>query len=161
MHIRGALDKDLSQIEAIYIHAKEFMNKCGNTKQWKDDYPSRESAARDIENKMLFVCEEGGQILAVFAFAKGEEETYLKIYEGAWKNDLPYAYIHRVAVKEPGRGIINFCFDFCFDAFSNLKIDTHKDNIPMQKALIRNGFEYCGKIYLKNGEERIAFQKTK
>jgi hypothetical protein len=29
----------------------------------------------------------------------------------------------------------------------------------MQKCLIRNGFKYCGIIYLESGAERIAFQK--
>jgi RimJ/RimL family protein N-acetyltransferase len=41
----------------------------------------------------------------------------------------------------------------------NLKIDTHRDNIPMQKVLKRNGFSECGIIYIENGDERIAFQK--
>ena len=29
----------------------------------------------------------------------------------------------------------------------------------LQKALAKYGFEYCGIIYLEDGDERIAFQK--
>ena len=62
---------------------------------------------------------------------------------------------------EGHKGIIDFCFNECFRLQGNLRIDTHRDNIPMQKCLIRNGFEYCGVIYLANGDERLAYQKTK
>lgn len=41
----------------------------------------------------------------------------------------------------------------------NIRIDTHRNNIPMQKTLIKNGYRVCGTIYLENGDERIAFQK--
>ena len=60
-----------------------------------------------------------------------------------------------------GRGIVDFCFNECFKISGNIKIDTHENNIPMKKCLLRNGFEYCGIIYLANGESRIAYQKTK
>ena len=35
---------------------------------------------------------------------------------------------------------------------NNIKIDTHKDNISMQKLLEKNGFKYCGIIYLEDGK---------
>jgi hypothetical protein len=43
----------------------------------------------------------------------------------------------------------------------NIRIDTHRDNVPMLSLLDKSGFERCGIIYLKNGDERIAFQKIK
>ena len=30
----------------------------------------------------------------------------------------------------------------------------------MTECLIRNGFEYCGKIYVEDGSERNAYQKV-
>ena len=42
----------------------------------------------------------------------------------------------------------------------SIRIDTHKDNIPMQRALAKHGFIKCGIIHLANGDERIAFQKS-
>ena len=41
--------------------------------------------------------------------------------------------------------------------YGHLRIDTHKDNIPMQKALEKNGFGRCGMIYTDDGSQRIAY----
>lgn len=34
------------------------------------------------------------------AIKSGIEDTYLKIYDGKWRLDLPYLTIHRLAVKK-------------------------------------------------------------
>jgi hypothetical protein len=115
-----------------------------------------------MEKGASYVCCDGDEVVATFYFEmNADDPTYRKIYDGEWKNDEPYAVIHRIAVKYQGRGIVGFCYDECFKLFPNLKIDTHKDNIPMQKSLINAGFEYCGIIHLANGDERLAYQKTK
>ena len=161
MHIRKTELKDLAKIGEIYLKAKEFMRLNGNPNQWKGDYPNAFDAEEDVKNGIGYVCENDGEIVGVFAFKIGIEPTYNTIYEGAWQNDLPYAFMHRIAVSSHGKGVVDFCIDHCFKLCHNLKIDTHRDNIPMQKVLKRNGFEYCGIIYLANGDERLAFHKTK
>ena len=40
----------------------------------------------------------------------------------------------------------------------NLRIDTHRDNHIMQHCIRKAGFQYCGIIYLANGDERLAYQ---
>ena len=160
MEIRKTELKDLKQIEEIYSAAKQFMRSTGNFKQWDKDYPNITSAAADMERGIGYVCEHEGEVVAVFAFAVEEEPTYNKIYHGAWLDTEKYAYIHRVAVKKQGLGIVNFCFQECYKMYPNLKIDTHEDNIPMQRALEKAGFVRCGIILLANGEERIAYQKN-
>ena len=112
-----------------------------------------------MERGIGYVVEENGSIVATFMFSLEGEPTYAKIYEGEWLNDAPYGVIHRIAVAEQGRGIIGFCIDECFKHCQNLRIDTHRDNIPMQKALLKRGFQYCGIIYLEDGDERLAYQK--
>ena len=161
MIIRKSTLKDVEQIEKIYAHAKEFMRANGNPNQWKGDYPNAFDAEEDVKNGIGYVCESDGEIVGVFAFNIAVEPTYNTIYNGAWQNDSPYAFMHRIAVSNHGKGVVDFCIDYCFKLYSNLKIDTHRDNIPMQKVLKRNGFSYCGIIYLKNGDERLAFQKCK
>ena len=158
MLIRKTLPGDLDRIEEIYTAAKEYMRINGNPTQWNTDSPSRKTAEEDMKNGVGYVCEDSGEVVAVFMFAIGPDEIYDKIYDGAWLSDESYAVMHRVAVGKHGAGIIDFCFSECLKMFPNIRIDTHKDNIPMQKVLKRSGFEYCGKIYLKNGDERIAFQ---
>ena len=105
---------------------------------------------------------EDGEILGVFYYAEENDPTYDVIYDGAWQNDKPYAVIHRIAVSRDshGKGVAAFIFDSCFARFPNLKIDTHRDNLPMQRALEKRGFVRCGIIHLANGDERIAFQRV-
>ncbi len=159
MNIRKANINEFDKIRYIYASARLFMSENGNATQWKDGYPSDELIKDDIERESLYVCMDGDDIVGVFYFAKENDPVYAKIYGGKWLNEREYAVVHRVAVAKQGRGVAAFCFDYCYNTFPNLKIDTHNDNIPMQKALLKNGFLFCGKIYLENGEERLAYQK--
>ena len=77
-----------------------------------------------------------------------------------------YAVIHRIAVSEKIKGkgtaakIIKLIEEKCKEKnIKSIKIDTHKDNISMQRLLEKSGFKYCGIIYLEDGNERIAFEK--
>ncbi len=160
MLIRKTVEKDLVQIGAIYENAKKFMRKTGNPNQWNSERPNIETAREDMENGVGYIAEENGEILAVFMFSQDEDSTYAKIYDGTWLSDAPYGVIHRIAVAKQGQGIIGVCIDECFARCHNLRIDTHRDNLPMQRALLKHGFEYCGVIHLENGDERLAYQKT-
>ena len=162
VEIVRAEKKHIAEIEAIYGAARRFMRESGNMHQWINGYPGREVICEDIDGERLYLCVEGGEILGVFCYFFGDDPTYAKIYGGAWKNSDKYGVIHRIALSENahGRHVAAFCFDFAFNKCNNLKIDTHRDNIPMQKSLQKNGFEYCGIIYLLNGEERLAYQRT-
>ncbi len=160
MLIRKTTLADVNSAAAIYDSARRFMRESGNLNQWSAEYPNAQSILEDIEGGGSYVCEDGGEVVAIFYFAAHNDPTYDKIYEGAWKRDGKYAVIHRIAVKHHGRGIADFIYAHCFEAHPNLRIDTHRDNAPMQRSLKKNGFEYCGIIYLANGDERLAFQKV-
>ena len=160
MFIRKASENDLATIMEVYAIAREYMKITGNPDQWKNNYPTKEDVLSDIGEGACHVLVDGEEIVAVFYFKIGDDADYKKIYGGEWKNALPYAVMHRVAVKYQGRGLVKICFDECYAKHPNLKIDTHKDNTPMQKALEKNGFEYCGRIYIKSGEERLAYHKS-
>lgn len=162
MFIRPATKEDVTAAAEIYAAARRYMKENGNPSQWSGEYPNEYDVEEGIMQGTSYVCEDDGEVVATFYFkANADDPTYRKIFDGEWKNNDAYAVIHRIAVKYHGRGIVDFCFNECFNLHSNIKIDTHRDNIPMHKCLSRNGFEYCGIIYLQNGEERIAFQKTK
>ncbi len=161
MQISLAQRSDLTEILSIYESARKFMKDAGNPNQWGSTNPPVFRTEEDIARKKLYVVKDN-QILAVFFFDIGNDPTYSQIYDGKWLNDLPYGVIHRIAVSDAarGKGIAGLCFDYAFSKCGNLKIDTHKDNIPMQKALEKHGFKKCGIIYLLNGDERIAYQKS-
>ena len=160
MYIRKTIEADLCRIGEIYENAKCFMRENGNPNQWNSTTPNAETARADMEKGVGYVVEEDGKIVAVFMFSLDIEPTYAKIYDGKWLNDAPYGVIHRIAVAEQGKGIIGFCIDECFARCKNLRIDTHRDNLPMQRALQKRGFQYCGIIHLENGDERLAYQKV-
>lgn len=161
MVIRLATMADVEAANEIYEAARTYMREAGNPCQWNSVYPGKKDIVDGIADGTSYVCEDNGEIVATFYFRIGDDPTYAVISDGGWQNDEPYAVIHRIAVKHHGRGIVDFCFDFCFDKFPNLKIDTHEDNIPMQKCLSRCGFEYCGIITTWNGDLRKAYQKVK
>lgn len=162
MNIRLANSADLDIILQIYADARSFMKESGNPNQWGTVNPPISRTIEDFEtNKLHVVCEDE-EILGVFFFDIADDPTYSIIYNGSWLNDKPYGVIHRIAVSNNarGKGVAGFCFNYAFEKCQNLKIDTHKDNLPMQKSLAKNGFVKCGIIHLANGDERIAFQKT-
>ena len=51
--------------------------------------------------------------------------------------------------------------DWAWEQCRNLRIDTHRDNYVMQRLLEKNGFVRCGLIDLREGGERIAYQKCR
>ncbi len=161
MEIRQTAYTDLDRVMEIYDHAREYMRQNGNHHQWTDGYPGRELIMADIEAKRSYVCMEGDQITGVFCYEIGEDPTYVRIYDGEWLNHETYGVVHRIASASHKKGVASFCLDWCFGQCRNIKIDTHEDNIVMQKLLSKNGYRRCGTIYLENGDPRIAFQKSR
>ena len=163
MIIRKTTFSDVDRTAEIYDSARKFMRESGNLTQWSSGYPNADTVRDDINEGNSYVLEDSGLVIAVFYFRAGVDVTYNKIYEGSWLSDEPYAVIHRIAVSDEarGKGAAGFIFSECFKKYPNIKIDTHRDNLPMQRALERAGFEYCGIIHLENGEERLAYEKVK
>ncbi len=159
MEIKHATAAELDAIMAIYASARDYMKESGNPCQWAGGYPQREIVEADLAAGNLYLCTEGEVLLGVFCYFVGEEPAYREIFEGAWLRPGTGGVMHRVAVATRGRGVASFCFGEAFARCKNLKIDTHRDNLPMQRSLEKNGFVRCGIIHLENGDERIAYQK--
>lgn len=158
--IRNARPADWGDIMEIYAAARAFMKTAGNPTQWGDSFPYEDIVQKDIELQQSYVVEMDGRVQAVFAMIPGIDPTYLEI-EGAWLNDEPYAAVHRVASRGEVKGLTGQIFDWVLEQHGNIRIDTHDDNYPMQKALAKSGFTPCGRIWCENGTPRIAYQKIK
>lgn len=160
MIIRPTELKDLPLVMGIYEYARSFMRANGNATQWVNGYPSEELIRQEIEDNHSFVCiGEQGEIAGTFCFILGDDPTYRQIYEGAWLNDAPYGVIHRMATNGKRKGVADACFDWCMEKSDNIRVDTHKDNLVMQHILEKRGFRRCGIIYVRDGTERIAYQR--
>lgn len=160
MHIRLSRTDDVPRILEIFEIAKQYMRAQGNLKQWGDGYPSSEVILRDISKGWSHVIENReGRVVATFCLMLSPEPTYCSI-DGAWLDDsTPYGTIHRIASDGSQSGIFSLALNYCQSIVGNIRIDTHKDNQAMQKAVLREGFSRCGIIQLADGSLRTAYQK--
>jgi hypothetical protein len=160
--IREARPTDMTEIMKVLDAAKKIMRQSGNMHQWIDGYPSEAVISADMERNGGFVIVEDDKIVGYFAFLASPEPTYARIYEGKWLDDeRPYHVVHRIASYPDTHGIFSCIMDFCFSKDTNIRIDTHRDNIIMQHNILKHDFTYCGIIYLASGDERLAYQKLK
>lgn len=159
MEIRKTKAEELDRLEEIYASARAFMAENGNGGQWGKNHPPRELLEEDIREGRSYVCVEDGKIVGTFCFYVGEEPTYREI-DGAWKQEGDYGVIHRVASDGTTKGVTKACVDWCWEQHPNLRIDTHEKNLPMQRAILKNGFTYCGKITVEDGSQRLAYQRV-
>ena len=158
--IRRAMPTDMGGIMQVMEAAKQIMRSSGNLNQWGDGYPSEDVIAADMKRGGGLVIVEDGRIVAYFAFLESPEPTYGKIYKGKWLDDeQPYHVIHRIASYPDVHYVFRDIMDYAFSNESNIRIDTHHDNIIMQHNITKYGFTYCGIIYLASGDERLAYQR--
>lgn len=159
--IRHARKNETDRVLEIYETGRRFMREHGNPNQWNTSYPDLATIEDDIEKDQLYViCDEDDCPRAAFAFLHGEDPTYGYI-EGEWLSDAPYGTIHRVASDGTTRGVLTKAVEYVKKQYDHIRIDTHEDNIPMQGAILKNGFEYRGVIYLENGDPRWAYEYLK
>lgn len=154
--IRNAQMEDLPRIEEIYAYARQFMAKTGNPNQWGKQHPPVATLKDDIEKHLLHVLENETGIHGVFYFYIGDDPTYAYMEGSSWRSETPYGTIHRIAGDGSG-GILAAAVTFCKQLIPHVRIDTHHDNLVMQKAVVKQGFLRRGIIYLENGDPRIAY----
>ncbi|HAT4103942.1 GNAT family N-acetyltransferase [Clostridium perfringens] len=166
MEFRQAKISDLDQIVEIIELSKKYLKET-KVDQWQDGYPSKEDLRRDIESGNSYVLTNKDEIVATTVISLDGESTYNSIFNGEWITNEKYIVMHRVAVhdKYKGKGIFKELIKEAESLALNkrilsIKIDTHRDNISMQRAVVKNNFKRCGIIYLEDGSERIAFEKV-
>lgn len=167
MKIDHAQSQDLPSIMNIIKDAQRYLAAL-NIDQWQDGYPDQVQLENDIINQESYVItNDKNKIMATVMFTTRKESTYQNI-DGAWviSESLPYGVIHRLAVADEFRsmGLAKFAFDY-FEkqlitlGITNLKIDTHPDNLGMQKLIKNRAYQYCGVITLESKAIRFAFEK--
>lgn len=164
MMVRKTEEKDLDKVMEIIQQAKDYLYAQG-IDQWQDGYPNRESIQEDIKNGISYVLEEE-EIVGTCAISFEKDPYYDVIEEGNWLNEEVYGVVHRIAIQKDKKGhaYAKEFLDYATkqaqeNQIHNLRVDTHKDNLSMQQFLKKNGFLYCGIIYVRDHAPRIAFQK--
>lgn len=168
MIYRPANLSDLPRLWDMASKAIEYFRLQG-IRQWQKGEPNPDTIREAVSKGEVRVLSQGDQAVAMISVVPGPEINYQSI-EGAWLNDAPYYAFHRVCVDfdRKGQGLAGLLFSRSQEyvqslGCTNIRIDTHPDNRSMQRALAKSGFQYCGRLILRQGSEagdpRLAYQK--
>lgn len=158
--IRHTLLSDIPAVLRVFEIAKRYMRRTGNLSQWGDAYPDEAALKRDIARGWSRVIVRDGTVVATFCMMTEPEPTYAEI-AGAWLNDDVYCTLHRVASDGSLSGVVEMATNYAAQRYTSVRIDTHRDNRPMQAAVLRKGYVHCGVITLFDGSPREAYQYTR
>ncbi len=167
MKLRLATTNDLEVIMEIMAEGIRTLRQ-QQSPQWQGGYgPNHEKIKKDIEtNACYLLVTDQDEVVATAALIQGIDPVYTAIQDGSWQEEGPYLAIHRVAVAKNQRGkkratlLLSLLLEKAKTlGFSDIRIDTHRLNQPMQKAIIANHFIYRGRVCfpIPNGE-RLAYQ---
>lgn len=162
MILRKTQTCDIPRVMEIINQAKQYFKNNG-IDQWQEGYPCEQSIETDISNGEAFVLEDQDKILGTCMVTIQGEPTY-DIIDGQWLDDEDYICVHRIAVDSQykGSGLGTVILDQAvamYPQYHSLRMDTHKDNLSMQRLLTKYGFQFCGIITLQSGALRRAYEK--
>ena len=156
--IREAIYNDLEVIASLAKVVRSDMVSKG-LNQWVGDYPNIDNFRSDLDKGGLFVLVEADKIVGSCSILKENDIAYKEVVWNG-KNAL---VIHRILIaptyqgKGFGKEMVNFAYKKVLnEGYDSLKIDTHPDNIKMQKMLKGLSFEFRGYLASIN---RLAYEK--
>lgn len=162
MFLRKAFLDEVNVAYQCIEDAREYHNLLGFV-QWHPGYPTMNTIVEDIEKGIGFVFIEDDKVLGYCCIIIGNEPAY-NIIDGAWKTDRVYAVVHRMAFSKHSRGkslsgqAIDLIKEYCVEnGIEAIRVDTQKENKPMQHILAREGFEYCGLVTFDGGP-KLAYE---
>lgn len=164
MKIRKSTEHDFDRMMEIYAYARKFMAENGNPNQWgPTNWPPEQLIHNDIREGNSYVClNDDNRVIGAFYFIHGKDidPTYKDITDGDWIDDSAYGVVHRIAGDGSEKGIGAFCINWAYEQCGHLRMDTHGDNIVMQKLVEKLGFAHCGTIYVEEDDfPRLAYEK--
>lgn len=156
--LRPATADDLPAIASVFSAARQFMAAQGNPTQWGSSYPPEELLAADIAaGRARAFVDETGAVHGYVSIQVDPEPAYARV-DGAWLQPGPYATIHRIATDGTFRGALTQALAEARRLAPAIRLDTHADNLPMQRAAEKLGFRRCGTIWVEDGTPRIAYE---
>lgn len=162
MNFREAKKEDIESILEVISHAKEYMKR-NNSTQWNENYPNKETIINDIEKNIGYVLIVENLIRGYMVVDFSDDEVYKNI-KGKWKTFGNYASIHRCAIHKElrGQGYGSELFKFAEKLalsknIRSVRVDTAPENETMKHLFNKNGYEYCGTVFIDG--EKIAYEK--
>lgn len=167
MYIRKTESKDIDRVVELFNQAKLFLKE-HHIDQWQtppNGYPSSNEVKEDILKDGGYCIVNEDKVVGYSFIQCIDDPNYHLIEEGEWFNDEPYVVIHRTCIDNSfkGKGVASLFVEkakeICAEKnLHNIRVDTHQDNVYMQKMLEKNGFKKCGIIYVYDGTPRYAYQ---
>ena len=161
---RIANENDIAQIMEIVENAKSYMKE-NKINQWSENYPNEDVFLTDLKENRLYVADIDGKVVGMAVLVFDGDEDYKNI-DGKWLVNGKYGVIHRIAVNPDykSQNVAKNLLDFFENKlkelnYDSIRVDTHKDNKSMLRFIEKNGFQKCGIVYIRNTDERIAFEK--
>ena len=162
MNFIEAKTEDIESILEVISHAKEYMKR-NNSTQWNENYPNKETIINDIEKNIGYVLIVENLIRGYMVVEFSDDEIYKNI-KGKWKTFGNYASIHRCAIHKElrGQGYGSELFKFAEKLalsknIRSVRVDTAPENETMKHLFNKNGYEYCGTVFIDG--EKIAYEK--
>lgn len=157
--------EDIPLVMEIIKDAQKYLKNEG-IDQWQNDYPNPQVIKEDIKNGNAYVIKKNDTVVAAAAIIFANDPTYDQIEHGEWLTQGKYGVIHRAAVAKDykGQGIASIFFRetekmAAEKGAESIRIDTHQENLSMQRLIEKENFKYCGIIYTADGSKRLAYEK--
>jgi RimJ/RimL family protein N-acetyltransferase len=168
VYLRKAEPSDLPDILAIIEDGRRTLQKSG-IPQWQNgDGPNQEILAKDIDQQTCYILMVEDTLAGVGVLCSEIDPAYEAIFNGSWQphSQATYTAIHRVALKSffQGQGLALVLLRSLVTAArlqgaTDIRIDTHPQNLAMQHLIKKAGFVYQGDVILDvNDGERYAYQ---
>ncbi len=153
--MRPATVDDIPAIVATLEEARALLAADG-IDQWQNGTgPKIKNITLDLEFGWGRVFTVKGSVAATAALVDVKDPNYNQLIEGAWEEpaegEANYATIHRVAVSPAFRGqhVAQLFYRRLIEearvrGFSDLRVDTHPDNVRMQHVIENSGFKRVG-----------------
>jgi len=154
--IRHAEIKDLDCLDQMAENIRNQMKESGLS-QWVGHYPNRDVFKDDLNKQGLYVFVDDDQIIGSISILEENDPPYKAIQ---WHRNHSLV-IHRLMVDPKhqkqgvGMALFEHAIQLCQTNYQSIKVDTHPDNIKMQKLILKMGFEYMGYLSSIN---RLAYE---
>lgn len=162
--VKKVEEQDIPTIVELFDRAKVYFAE-KEIPQWKiGGYPEEIDVKVDMNLGYANVLLDQNEIVGYCAIACMVDPTY-QIIEGNWLNEESYVVMHRTCIADYCKGK-GYAGQFVQEAMRiakqngihNIRCDTHEKNLSMRRMLEKNGFVYCGVIYVEDGTPRVAYQ---
>lgn len=144
LHIRTALISDLDRIDMLFNESRRYMAAQGNSEQWVEGRPNKDTVRPDVEKGLgLVCCTDDGTVVCFFVLSDSEP-AYDQIKD-QWSSSDPYVVLHRFTALS-GYGAGNFVMRYIQSKYTYIRLDTYKKNKTMLHLVEKYGFKYVGDV---------------